>query len=646
MPQKIEFAEALRNGLNPDSRTPENSPYLEECIGCRATEYGLSTHRTFSIKAPNGADFAVTPATGVVFAYPHPQLFLGDDKYLFCTDEHIYEIDKGTYIISDDITLYEAKDVDWPADSVETVTVATSPDGWVHADFGKAWFLTNGNTFIGYLPHTGSWQALAGTVAGDNCITVGALGKVGRRLVVGDLAGATYFATDAWTAIFTALQERDSTSAITYDDMAISTNWIMWSMEAGGEYYYPFVAFMGALGMMHATPYAKMNKAIISMVEQGKIGLMHLPECGQIKSIKELNGLAIVYGDRGIAAVSLEDGSYRVLSKQLGMTSRHAVVATPRGHYFWAKDNELHLLDSQMNITNLGYKALVSYTEAVLTYDETEDEVYMIDSTGYGYVLTKTGMSATAYKPLSMNLVGSSALISMDTYIGNAQVISNTYFSANITDWTPGDGTIAYANFGMAFTNSTADAVQANADQASALVTGSTYLVKIIIAAMTEGSITVKLGTTSGTELTADGVYFEEITAGGATPDITIASDGADTTCRIEEISCIKVYAARFTTWYNDGGTRDPVTIIGVEIAGGAHDGAVALIHHRMNKDDAFTETSTVSFDDRGVAPFKVTCFDFKVEVHFVDATESSIDRLTVLLAESGKLGLKEMLTA
>lgn len=75
--------EELKRGLRPDSRTPHNTGFLEQCDGGKPTEFGIVDPLTISNLY----------STGITEDWPYPQIFK--------TDKHILVVDD----VSDEITL-------------------------------------------------------------------------------------------------------------------------------------------------------------------------------------------------------------------------------------------------------------------------------------------------------------------------------------------------------------------------------------------------------------------------------------------------------------------------------------------------------------------------------------------------------------
>ncbi len=656
---KIEFNEALVRGLRPDVRIGINAPFLESCNDCKTTEFGVveqDINVDMSESDPiSGEAIALTEAASATkqFAFPFPQIFAHESidpsagvTGLLCYDIDIfkYDIDSG-----DSQGILTLAEVLTPSNS-ETIISGTA---WQEARFNRVVFLTNGNTFISYLPHSSqdSWQYLTGSTNIANNTVVDALARVGNRLVMGGITlGADFLAgTNAsvapndWSTLLTAWQERDAANSVTYDNFALDKSCIIWSMDAGGEYYFPFVSLMGMIGHMEVTEYAKINEAVISMIDAGRLGMMPLP-CKDIKVIKPMGELAIVYGLAGIVAVSLNDYTKKVISTSTGVAGRGCVVETEDAHYFIDVSNDIWRLSSDLKLEKLGYKEYgLSKTNTVASYDPTEKDIYFSDDTVGSLVLSRSGASINYIAPTSTSTAHLRLVYTFNKVIGTESA-ATPFFNVD-SDWAKGDGTVTITGNVLRFIASSSTATQASGSQASAVLEDRKYRVSILIRSISGGGIKVSLGTGNGTTRSATGYFFQTITAGGATPSIVITASGG-VTADIGEISVVAVPKPELVTQFAGFESRLPETIVGIAIAGTDHDGADVKISYRYDKDAAFTDTSYTTFDDRGIARVKVTCFEFKLSVRFPDDTDIGIDKLSVMLASGQKLGLKEMLAA
>jgi len=117
--------------------------------------------------------------------------------------------------------------------------------------------------------------------------------------------------------------------------------------------------------------------------------------------------------------------------------------------------------------------------------------------------------------------------LSPDTRPKGPEVISNQRFETGSTDWTLGTGwSHDSTEKRMEKTaGSASDLTQASADQANILVDANVYRV-VVELTVDAGSITPKLGTTSGTARTESGVYTETITCSGGL-DFDLAADAS-----------------------------------------------------------------------------------------------------------------------
>jgi hypothetical protein len=133
--ERVRIAEALRNGIQRDSRLGVNTPYLEALKGLRATEWGL---RDFN-------PIVVPVAAPGTVSWPWNQLFRGKKKTVFCEESVVYSVDESTWTP----TALSLKNL-FLRGSSATITVSVSP--WHFIDFYDSWLLLNGDSMVVNLP--------------------------------------------------------------------------------------------------------------------------------------------------------------------------------------------------------------------------------------------------------------------------------------------------------------------------------------------------------------------------------------------------------------------------------------------------------------------------------------------------------------
>jgi len=147
------------------------------------------------------------------------------------------------------------------------------------------------------------------------------------------------------------------------------------------------------------------------------------------------------------------------------------------------------------------------------------------------------------------------------------ETLTNGTFTGNANNWTLG-ANWAYASNAVTHTaGSTATLSQLSASQAVALQNAHLYRVKYTVSAMTAGSVTAKVGTTgTGTAVTQDGTYTEDLVCSGSLDFIftpTNTFDGTIDNVSVKEIKVATIpngigpwhFADFEDTWFMTNGT-------------------------------------------------------------------------------------------
>ena len=120
--------DAFSKGLRKHHDNPRNNEALVECYNAKPSPGGLIPFKPIT-----------DPFTGATVSWPFPQLFIGKNYRIYCTETKVYELSTWTF---------------------GTVKVTTTGSGrWDFIDFGTYFILVNGAKIVTIDPSDGSYTA-------------------------------------------------------------------------------------------------------------------------------------------------------------------------------------------------------------------------------------------------------------------------------------------------------------------------------------------------------------------------------------------------------------------------------------------------------------------------------------------------------
>ena len=93
-----------------------------------------------------------------------------------------------------------------------------------------------------------------------------------------------------------------------------------------------------------------------------------------------------------------------------------------------------------------------------------------------------------------------------------------------------------------------------------------------------------------------------------------------------------------------DGGFRGVHEVVNVRVATFDTSGWTVAVAWRLNKNDAFTTTSAVAFDDRGNARVKVSGIEFQLVLSAADRTAADLERVEIEMRMGGKKKFRQLI--
>lgn len=374
---------ALQNGYAPDHRTGINSPFFETMVGLKASPF-----QAVALPAPS------TPFTlPVAASSPFPHAFFGESASLLVYGDSVYSINRSTWAVTEE-TLYDPNDVD----TAVTLDVGTGEDAiWHFADFGNVWILANAGNLVfrcGHLKRFGNdpvWRTYAGQDA--RVTTVCRLGDI---LILGGLQSSTYFDSSTWADFWTAWFKTHGTDPSVNESTVIGKNFLMYSLQGGGGFDWPFALELALLGYVDDDTLEIWKSRILQLIHSGVIGFIQVPEYESVKMVKPLGDRCVVYSVNGIGVVSFAPGArpeYRKVM-DIGVYGRGTVAGDDKIHVFADSSGALWRITPNSGPEFIGYRQLFSdlADDAIMSYDPVEGDFFITDAT-HCYVLSRSGLS-------------------------------------------------------------------------------------------------------------------------------------------------------------------------------------------------------------------------------------------------------------
>lgn len=342
---EITIEEALRNGLRPEKGTPRNAPYLRECLNMIPHEQGLEVYEKINVPISSEE----LQQNGIFYDHPFPQLFIGRDEILLVDNDRVFSVDENDWTLSQ-LPTYA------PGDRSTPVSI-TGGGAWHYVDLGKAWFLFNGVDTV-MKPNLQPYTQEQNVVLADDSITIGTGCYHRGRIVTGGF-NENNFWSDDWQAVFYRWKyEFEKEVQLNFD---IGSNYVLWSSIGGGDFplwlWYPNLAIYGHLQAGGSDIYGHEDPYLNQVIQRNEFGFMPTHWEGEVLAVHPLRDKVIVYGDHGIAALTLAGTTYGYTAlKNFGVACRGAVAVSEDVHIFIDGDGNLWALSSDLQMQKLGYR--------------------------------------------------------------------------------------------------------------------------------------------------------------------------------------------------------------------------------------------------------------------------------------------------
>ena len=380
------YKSQLYKGLRPDT-TAKNSGLLFRLLNARPTPLGLESIEP--IVSPLSNAYAVD--------WPFPQLIKGRKLTFICQESSIATVDPSTWSVSP-ITLYQR------GSNITTDSI-TGSGYWHLVDLYSNYLLTNGTSFI-YKDKRSVFEELDSSerarVIDELTIGTGCYHR-GRAILSGfDPANFwTYWESTYNPELQTIIDglRNDLPQGMNFlPEVEESTVW--WSSIGGGDVLFLILPSLmtGSSDSYFSQGYDSNFQFLHDLILKNQFGWMPMPWQGRVRCVRPLGKAVMVYGDEGVSALSLENGTYGLVefdeAGEVGIHGR-AAVAGMAEHVFVDRLGYLHHVDRSLKIDRLGYKEFFKNMEnIVVTFDPGEGEYYIGDGIR-SYILNRHGLCET-----------------------------------------------------------------------------------------------------------------------------------------------------------------------------------------------------------------------------------------------------------
>ena len=374
----INYSEALKVGLRPESEADRNIPFFSALSGMKPTGYGL-------VAIPAVATTAVITA---LVSWPHPQLFQGKSKSLLADATALYTVNTSTWAKTA-VTLFN------PDDSGDAATI-TSGGPWHFVDFFDTYVLLNGTTTVFHNNRRIALGQSDRTYAQD---TVGiSTGCDFRGIAV--FGGFSSYWSSEWQSFWDSWKAQASPGLVGLLNEGV--NFVAWSSIGGGDMLWPITYAQAISGLDPTAGCDESLPFLFEMMKSGQAGFMPMPFQGTVRALKALEKGIVVYCDGGIGFLypvtvgDLPTFGYRTISS-IGIMNRGAVAGDEQQHVYVDQFGSLCRLTGDLQVTRAYQELFDSFDSTVkqvaVCWSPTLREFHISDGVT-SYVFTETGLAA------------------------------------------------------------------------------------------------------------------------------------------------------------------------------------------------------------------------------------------------------------
>jgi hypothetical protein len=310
--------------------------------------------------------------------------------------------------------------------AVEEKISAVAGGRWHFTDFGKVWFLHNGNCTIFRGADNNTYLQT------DQTIRTGCACR-GRAITAG-------FSDDFWSDEWRNQWDTWIPSVAPQFSSSLMTlpgNCVMWSSIGGGDtllWQYPSLALSPAIGLQY---FGLSSPIMKTYMERNEFGYMVMPFQGDVLCVKELGKGVMVYGEDGICYLRMESDPVPTFGLDEvfhhGVLGRASVGGDSREHLFIDKTGCLWRIGIDLIPHRLGYEEYILplMNNAIVIDKDEQRNIYHVSGVDKGvpraYILTESGLAEVGQAVMScFNAQGGSLGIFMDTDVDSNLITTDS----------------------------------------------------------------------------------------------------------------------------------------------------------------------------------------------------------------------------
>lgn len=351
------------NGLEPDPRTPRDSPYCTYCRNLKPSPYGLISPEVFT-----------DPTASTVSTWPFPQLRRGGRNYLKLGVTTIATGTTAAFASLGNVTTYNSTS---PASTLAIAQGHTYNTAFFH----DIWLATNDTSMVFKLPSNDSSKVYCNTT-----ITVKALHRHKNMLTLGGVSLGTWGSGSRFQKVVQLWKDTLRPHEYSTAAMSPDTTFVFWSRYGGDANDHPFKVMMAMMGFLGDTIFDELYQLIERDIKERSMGFWPVQVPGDILALASIGDDLVAFGANGMARMSpVEGGGFAEVPEQpYGIYGRGCVAGWERELVFIGSGGDLYKWVLGEGIRKLGFRTLLrslSATNTVISHDPYEGDYTITDGT-------------------------------------------------------------------------------------------------------------------------------------------------------------------------------------------------------------------------------------------------------------------------
>lgn len=356
---QIDINDQIKAGLRRDTR--DNTTGLAVCKNMQPTEDGLRPYEPPDLAVSNSE----LSNNGITVSFPYPQVFIGKQEALLCTQTRIFSIDLSTFTLTE-LTIYDGND----ADSMVTLTGGSS---WHFMDFHTTWALFNGTELVfkdgrfGFSGSVGKVLRLTSPVIKTGC-------DFKYRPIYGGFTSNPF--DEEWQNFF---HVDPAKTGIGEQELSLGKNSVFFGSPGGGDMLwllYPRLLTGGYVNDPEV--WNSLRTYAFDRLKQNTMGWLILNSPGEVLRVLPLFDRLMVYSEDAVHGMPsmLEPVVTLGMRREVnvGIESRSAAGGYEGRHLFVDTQGYLWEVVPEQAPTKLGYSEFLSgMSNIVITYVPSEE---------------------------------------------------------------------------------------------------------------------------------------------------------------------------------------------------------------------------------------------------------------------------------